>query len=142
MEFLYPIERFILVIYAHHCLYYDTGFVYHFNLAISKLIRNYVCGLGSFHRHFRYDIMQFSYRKTSISSNCFHRSSRKGTGDHRWPTCAVFFINISFTIRDSTSFRKISSIHNYSIQVETLLNIQNSYNDNVTVINTNNLKKC
>ena len=73
-------------------------------------------------RHFRNDVMQLSYRHASICANFFLNFMKKVVRDRRWPTAALFVVNISLSFGEFTApLRHILPIHNDTINSNNLL---------------------
>jgi len=70
------------------------------------------CGL----RHFGNDVMQLSYRHTSICANLSFNFLKKVVRDQRWPTAPLFVMSISPAFGEFTApLRHILPIHNVTI---------------------------
>ena len=72
-------------------------------------------------RHFGNDMMQLSYRHTSICANFSFNILKKVVRDQRWPTAPLFVMNISPSFREFTApLRHILPIHNVTINSNNL----------------------
>jgi len=75
------------------------------------------CGL----RHFGNDVMQFSYRHTSICANFSFSFIKKVVRDQRRPTAPLFVVNISPSFGEFTApLRHILQIHNVTANSNSL----------------------